>query len=225
MDSEDFVIKFVFVAPIQHAADASRRQSTSHDSLRGFVRSIKEEAMNRATVSFVITAFALVAGACAVQAQSAPPIKPGLWQVHSEREVNGQKVPDASDRLKNLSPERRARFEAMMKARGVESGAPGMTKMCYTSEMLKHSPWANVQTDCKATFSKQTSAEWKWHTTCPKSGYEADGEAIFTDPENYTVQSSSVSKADDKVRSSRTTITAKWLGSDCGSVPPLNPNP
>ena len=181
--------------------------------------------MNRAKVCSVIAAFVLVAGACAAQAQTTPPIKPGLWQVHSEREVNGQKAPDASDRMKDMSPEKRARFEAMMKARGVETGAPGMTKMCQTSEMLKHSPWASVQTDCKATFSKQTSAEWKWHTTCPKSGYEADGEAIFRDPENYTVQSTSVSKAGDKVRSSRTTITAEWLGSDCGSVQPLNINP
>ena len=175
--------------------------------------------MNRANVCSVITVLVLIAGGCAVQGQTAPPIKPGLWQVHSEREVNGQKVPDASDRLKNMSPVKRARFEA------IETGAPGMSKMCYTSEMLKHSPWAGVQSDCKATFSKQTSAEWKWHTTCPESGYEADGEATFRDPENYTVQSTSASKAGDKVRSSRTTITAKWLGADCGSVQPLNIQP
>lgn len=181
--------------------------------------------MNRAAVCSVITAFALAAGACGAQAQIAPPIKAGLWQVHSEREVNGQKVPDASDRMKNLSPEKRARFEAMMKAHGVETDAPGMGKVCYTREMLKRSPWANVQTDCKATFSSQTAAQWKWHTTCPNSGYEADGEAIFTDPENYTVQSTSVAKAGDKVRSSRTTITAKWLGTDCGSVQPFNAQP
>jgi hypothetical protein len=73
--------------------------------------------MNRANVCSVITAFVLITGACAVQAQTAPPIKPGLWQVHSEREVNGQKAPDASDRMKDMSPEKRARFEAMMKAR------------------------------------------------------------------------------------------------------------
>jgi hypothetical protein len=80
--------------------------------------------MNRADVCSVITAFAMVAGACAVQGQTAPPIKPGLWQVHSEREVNGQKAPDASDRMKNMSPEQRARFEAMMKARGIETASP-----------------------------------------------------------------------------------------------------
>ena len=124
-----------------------------------------------------------------------------------------------------MSPEKRAQFEAMMKAARGRNRRARHEQVCYTSEMLKHSPWANMQTDCKPTFSKQTSSEWKWHTTCPKSGYEADGEAIFRDPENYTVQSTSVSKVGDKVRNSRTTMTAKWLGADCGNVKPLDLNP
>ena len=119
--------------------------------------------MHRVTVCSVITAFALAAGACSAQSQTAPPIKPGLWQVHSEREVNGQKVADANDRMKNMSPEKRARFEAMMKEHGVETDAPGMSKVCQ-----------------------------RWATR-------------FAVP--------------------RTTMTAKWLGSDCGGLKPVDPNP
>ena len=33
------------------------------------------------------------------------PIKPGLWQVQMERETNGQKRPDMSERLKNMPPD------------------------------------------------------------------------------------------------------------------------
>jgi hypothetical protein len=44
----------------------------------------------------------LRAAAFGAPAQTAPPIKPGLWQIHSEREVNGQKMPDASERIKNI---------------------------------------------------------------------------------------------------------------------------
>jgi hypothetical protein len=184
--------------------------------------------MHRATLRSVITAFAFVAAAFAAQAQTAPPpppIKPGLWQIHSDREVNGQKVPDASERMKNMSPEKRAQFEAMMKQHGVGTGAAGMGQVCYTRETLEHSPWADQQTDCKATFSTRTSSAWKWHTTCPKSGYEADGEAIFTDRENYTVKSTSVSTIGDKVRNSTTTMTGKWLSSDCGGLKPLDAKP
>jgi hypothetical protein len=181
--------------------------------------------MNCATARPVIVAFALLVTAFGAQAQTAPPIKPGLWQVHSEREVNGQKVPDASERLKNLSPEKRAQFEAMMKQHGIESGPGDMRRVCYTRETLAKDPWANSLTDCKATFSSRSSSGWKWHTSCPKSGLEADGEAIFTNQENYVVTSTTVSKTGDTVRNSRTTMTAKWLGSDCGDVKPLDATP
>ena len=153
-----------------------------------------------------------------------PPIKPGLWQVHMEREVNGQKMPDMSERMKNMNPEKRAQFEAMMKQHGVATGGTG-SQICYTREALEHSPWAEAQTDCKPTFTTRTSSNWKWHTSCPKSGYEADGEAIFNDSENYTVKSTSVSKMGDTVRKSSTMITAKWQGADCGSLKPVDPNP
>jgi hypothetical protein len=171
-----------------------------------------------------VPVFAIAFSALAVQAQTAvptPPIKAGLWQVHMDREVNGQKMPDMSEHLKNMPPEKRAQIEAMMKQHGVDMGG-GPTQICYTKEMIEHSPWADMQTDCKPTFSSRTSSSWKWHTSCPKSGYEADGEAIFINSENYTVKSTSVSKAGDKVRNSSTNITAKWAGADCGDVKPLD---
>ncbi len=105
--------------------------------------------MHRTTLRPLITAFAIAAAAFATQAQTAPPIKPGLWQIHSEREVNGQKVPDASERMKNMSPEKRAQIEALMKQHGVAAGAAGMGQVCYTRETLERSPWADQANDCK----------------------------------------------------------------------------
>jgi Protein of unknown function (DUF3617) len=181
--------------------------------------------MYRFSHKFLITTLSIAGAVSAAQAQTSPPIKPGLWQMHSEREVNGQKQPDAIERMKNLSPEKRAQIEAMMKQHGDATDAAGMGQVCYTRETLDRSPWAGVETDCKADFSNRSASSWKWHTSCPKSGYEADGEAVFPNSENYTVTSTSVSKIGDKVRNSRTTITAKWLGADCGGLKPLEPNP
>jgi hypothetical protein len=180
--------------------------------------------MNRDLICPGIVVFVFAAG-LAAGAQIAPPIKPGLWQVHMDREVNGQKVPDASERMKNMSPEKRAQFEAMMKQHGVATAAGAPNQVCYTKEALARSPWADMQTDCKPVFSTQSASSWKWHTTCPKSGYEADGEANFLDHENYTVKSSSVSKLGGTVRNSITTITAKWVSSDCGDVKPFDLKP
>jgi hypothetical protein len=113
----------------------------------------------------------------------------------------------------------------MMKLHGIAAGGAGMGQVCYTRETLERSPWADHQVDCKTTFRSRSTRSWKWHTSCPGPGYEADGEAIFSDRENYTVKSTSVSKTGDKVRNSQTTITAKWLGSDCGGLKPLDPKP
>lgn len=183
--------------------------------------------MHRKALGCLLAAFAIACSAFAVQAQTTipkPPIKPGLWQIHMEREVDGQKMPGMSERMKNMSPEKRAQFEAMMKQHGVATGGNG-SQVCYTRESLEHSPWAEVQTDCKPTFTSRTSAAWKWHTSCPKMGLESDGEAIFTNSENYTVKTTSVSTFSGKVRNSITTMTGKWVSADCGDVKPLDLRP
>ena len=181
--------------------------------------------MSRAALRPLVTALAIAAAAVAALSQTAPPIKPGLWQIHTEREVNGQKMPDASERMKTLSPEKRAQIEAMMKQHGIAAGAGGVGQVCYTRESLERSPWAEHESDCKTSFSSHSGSAWKWHTTCPGSSYEGDSEAIFSDHENYTIKSTSVMKMGDKVRNSRSTITGKWLSADCGGLKPLDAKP
>ena len=184
--------------------------------------------MHREALRCLLAAFAISFSAYAAQAQTAipkPPIKPGLWQVQMEREVDGQKMPGMSERLKNMTPEKRAQFEAMMKQHGIATGGGGGSQVCYTSESLEHSPWTDPQMDCKPTFTSRTSSAWKWHTSCPKLSLESDGEAIFINSENYTVKSTSVTNMGDKVRNSTTTVTGKWVSADCGDVKPFNLKP
>jgi Protein of unknown function (DUF3617) len=229
MDLDQVDVEFVLLVGLTPtAADAWKRWSNLHhfDSVSLSARA-RKILMHRATLRPLIAALVVASATFAAQAQTTPPpppIKPGLWQVQIDREVNGQKTPDMSERLKNMPPEKRAQFEAMMKQHGIGMGGAA-NQICYTKEMLEHSPWADIQTDCKPTFSTRTSSVWKWHTTCPKSGYEADGEAIFADHENYTVKSTSVSKVGDKVRNSSTTMTGKWQSADCGDVKPLDAKP
>ncbi len=176
-------------------------------------------------LSALMFASALSTPGFAAPAQPAAPIKTGLWQVQSEREMNGQKMPDASERMKNMSPEKRAQFEAMMKQRGVAAGAAGAVQVCYTREMLERTPWADQQTGCKVSFSHRDATSWKWHATCQQFATESDGEVVFQSRESYTVKVASVSKMGGKVRNSRTTMTGKWLSADCGAVKPLEPTP
>ncbi len=162
----------------------------------------------------------------AVMAASAPPIKPGLWQMHSEREVNGQKAPDPSEHMKNLPPEVRAKMQAMMKERGVDiSGGAGVgsPKICLSKESLDQGAWQREQGGCQTTYSAQDKQLWKWHSVCSEPPSEVDGEARFTDPEHYTVETRMKMQGKGANQTMHMTIRAEWLGADCGDVAPVSP--
>jgi hypothetical protein len=176
-------------------------------------------------LSALMVALVLSASGLAAPARPAAPIKTGLWQIQTEREVNGQKMPDASERMKNMPPEKRAQFEAMMKQRGVSMDGAGGGQVCYTREALERSPWAEQQSSCKVSFSHRDATSWKWHSICQQFASESDGEVAFQSRESYTVKVVSVSKMGGKTSNSRITMTGKWLSADCGSVKPMVPTP
>ena len=155
----------------------------------------------------------LLCALCA-SAQVAP-VKPGLWEVRVERLIDGQKVPDASERLKNMPPERRAQMEAMMKQRGM--GTDTM-KSCQTTQTLDSKKFVKQVADCKTTYTVQSAKLWTSHTSCPSMHVESDNLTTFLNSENYTVKSTSVTNK----RHSEINMQAKWLSSDCGNIPPAN---
>ena len=188
----------------------------------------KETLMHRTGLGFLLTAGVLTFAALNASAQTTPRIKPGLWQIQVEREENGKKMPDASERMKdhmnNMTPERRKQFEEMMKQRGVDPGAGGVMKICYSQKMVERGTWADQGT-CKTDYSNRSATSWKWHSVCPELHYQGDGEASFPDPEHFVVKSSGVSTNGGKTLNMNSTRTGKWLSADCGDVKPLDSQP
>jgi hypothetical protein len=184
--------------------------------------------MHRTGLGFLLAASVLAFAALNAPAQTTPRIKPGLWQIQVEREENGKKMPEASERMKDhmnsMTPERRKQFEEMMKQRGVDTGAGGVIKLCYSQKMVEHGAWAD-QGGCKTDYSNRTVTSWKWHSVCPELHYQGDGEASFPDPENFVVKSSGVSTNGGKTLSMNSTRTGKWLSANCGDVKPLDSQP
>lgn len=165
----------------------------------------------------------LVAACAAVaHAQTAPPIKPGLWQVQSERTIDGQKAPDVSQQMANMPPEARKQMEAMMKQRGMDiSGGVNNMKMCLTREQLDEGRWRSEEGRCKTDFITRTATQWKWRSVCTQPPSESEGEANIASPERYTVKVTTVSQRKGEPRNMQMTMNAKWLGADCGDVKPL----
>ena len=179
--------------------------------------------MQLTLIRWLATAAALSAATGGALAQSAPPIKPGLWQVQSEREVDGQKAPDPMERMKDLPPEARKQMEAMMKKRGVEVGQGGMQKICHSRESLDQGKWKGDSEKCKTDITSRSAGAWKWHSICTQPELESDGEALFSSPEAYTVKTLMTMKHEGKSQTMRMTLNAKWLGADCGELKPMQP--
>jgi Protein of unknown function (DUF3617) len=172
--------------------------------------------------------FLMACAAGLAQAQTPPPIKPGLWQVQTEREVDGQtaQMPDLSEHLKNLPPESRRQVEAMMKQRGVDvSAGGGAMRICMTNESLARDQWRGEQGNCKTDFRSRSGSAWRWHTSCQDPASETDGEASFPGPETYTVKTVTTMRAQGEPKTTRMMMTSKWLGADCEDVKPINPKP
>jgi len=165
----------------------------------------------------------LAAAISPARAQTAPPIKPGLWEIRSEREVDGQKAPDPSDQMKNLPPDVRAKVEAMMKEKGIGMGEGGMNRVCLSRETLDQGRWQGQSDNCKTDFTSRTTSSWKWRSVCTKPDSESDGEALFTNNENYIVKTLMKTKIQGQERLTKMTIHAKWAGNNCGDIKPVQP--
>ena len=149
------------------------------------------------------------------------PIKPGLWQIQMKRETNGQKSPDASERLRNVPPEIRAQVEASLKQRGIE-GNGNTVKVCQTRAMLEQSKFVNPVPDCKTTYSIRTNSLWKAHTSCTQNHLESDSEITFSSSESYITKVNTTLQSEGQISTTLMTQTAKWLSADCGDIKPLS---
>jgi Protein of unknown function (DUF3617) len=171
----------------------------------------------------MLTGGVAILAASLVLASDAPPIKPGLWQVTTEAGADGQKMPDPSAMLEKMPPEMREKMAAMMKERGVDmSGGAGGTKICMTRDSLDQGKWQSPEISCTTTYGARTSSSWKWHSVCTKPVMTSDGEAEFSNPENYTVKTSSTMQIMGQAKTTQRVIHSKWLSADCGGLKPIN---
>jgi hypothetical protein len=165
----------------------------------------------------------LAASHLPAQAQSAPPIKPGLWEVQVERDGGQQKMPDVAAHLKNMPPERRQKIEAMMKARGVDmSGGANKLRMCLDKSSLDQGQWQGERDARCKTDMNRGSGKWTWHSVCGEPYHAVtDGEATFSGTDSYVVKTSTTMTIRGEIRTTQTTLRSKWLGADCGDVKPV----
>ena len=144
-----------------------------------------------------------------------PPIKSGLWEVTPDG-ADAAKMAKARQSMESMSPDMRAKIEAMMKAQGVDlsNGAP---RFCISKESMSNDDWMN-QGHCKTQFSTRSASLWKWHSVCDQPAAEIDGVATFASTENYTATITSKTAGGTRTHK----VDMAWKGSNCGDLKPVN---
>ncbi len=173
--------------------------------------------------------FTLIAGGVALAsahlgalAQSAPPIKPGLWEVQVEHDGAPQKMPDMGAHLKNMPPEQRQKIEAMMKSRGVDLAGGGQLRICLDKQSLDQGQWQGEHDRRCKTDMKQGSGQWTWRSVCSEPyASVTEGEAVFNGSDSYVVKTRTTMTRNGASRTTQNTMRSKWIGADCGDVKPV----
>ena len=129
--------------------------------------------------------------------------------------------PISPDVLAKLTPEQRAKFEQMMKAR---SGTPTTRthKHCLTKERLEREMGFGDEERGKCTreivSSSSSGAEVKFH--CVEDEMTSNGTAKFqaSTPENVKGTVHAVTTGSGKTMTMDVNLTSRYLGPSCGDV-------
>lgn len=171
--------------------------------------------------NFVLCALLVLAPLACRAADDVTPlnVKMGLWE--QTVAVQSPGMPGMSEEmLAKIPPERRAQVEAAMK------GAMNHTmKSCVTADSLKKAQafQDRPDTSCKRTVVSSSSHSLDFHVECTSGKTKTVGEGHFQSPDQETMKgeiNATTTTADGRTIVSKTTISSKWLSSDCGAVQP-----
>lgn len=168
-----------------------------------------------------------------VAAQEIPKRKPGLWETQmtsKSPETAGMADKMAAD-LAKMSPQDRARMEAMMKERGMNIGAgPGGSvvqtmRMCFTPQEVeeehRQTLFSRMQKDknsnCDEKIVKQTGSEVVFHSVCRNRDgtMEIDGRVYDMSPTAFAMdmKGRSTKRGDFEMHQK-----TRWVSADCGNI-------
>src|SRR4051794_36593111 len=106
-------------------------------------------------IAFPLASALFCAGMCA--AQTPLNVKTGEWESTITSDTTGQ-MPIPQEMIEKMTPERRAKREAMIKARGMKAPRTTVTKNCDKKENL-NKPFGNDNKSCKRTIVSSSSTK------------------------------------------------------------------
>lgn len=171
-----------------------------------------------------LTILALVLSPLLSKADQPLDVKLGLWETVSRTELPAlpasrpQIPPDA---LARMTPEQRARIEAILKSRGTPGAIT--TRSCLTRESLEHG--LNLRNDqaCTYKLTGSSAIRQQIQVECRQGqAREASGELTLERVDAGHIEGTMVMKPAAGSGNIKTTFDSRWVSADCGR---LKPNP
>jgi len=150
-------------------------------------------------------------------------VRPGLWETTMTMATNGA-PPIPEDQLARMSPEQRAKFEAMFKSAMERANQPHTAKSCLTEAQLRKGPaFGEDNPNCKRTVTSNSGAQWEMEEECTgRAARTVHARFHAVNSELVTGQTDIVMTNGDRTTTSKGTMQSKWLGADCGDVKPMD---
>jgi hypothetical protein len=146
--------------------------------------------------------------------------KPGLWEITSAQQMKGA-LPVPPDVLAKMSPEQRAKIEALFKQREGQGPVTRTRKSCITQEQLSKNPFTEERPSCQRVIVNSTPTLFEFHQECN----ESNGSHISTDGKfelsgDTNMKGTMKMKSDNSGRTTDISIdmSGKWLSADCAQA-------
>ena len=178
-------------------------------------------------IAVVLAAPFLVALPCAAQTNMM--MKPGLWEIRQQAEMSPEqqaKMAQAQKAMANMPPEQKAMMEKMMAQHGVSmsmSGNGGISiKSCLSKEQAARNtpPVTDSKSNCTHDV-KRSGNVIRTHFVCAESSTEGDSE-VTLQGDGFTSKTRITHQRNGKPETITMTGDARWLGSDCGGLKPMD---
>jgi hypothetical protein len=132
--------------------------------------------------------------------------------------------PISADMLANLTPDQRARFEAMMNKMASQPPKPHIAKSCLTKEKLEGDPFSDKKKSCAETVLTSTGSKMEIREVCTGENTKNDVTHDMTvhieaaDSEHVKGTVKSNISGGGNTMNVLGTFTSRWIGADCGDT-------
>ena len=160
-------------------------------------------------------------------------LKPGLWETQITKQVVDGKDTTAQingataqmqKMMANLTPDQRAKMEAMFKSNGASLEPGGGLRLCISPEMAnRDTPWVDPNGRCQPAKVSRSGNQSTFEVNCASNGTTTTGKGVSTISGDSvsSVMDMTTTKPGGETRMIHMETAMKFLGADCGDVKPL----